>query len=1326
MHKLSLVLVLFGWVIGVYAGVLELGSADSGISVSQVSPAEISVDLGIREIGLDASGICRLPLELAEYRRSGDPSGGMVVHLAIAESGDYAFRISGEPVATGITAATFRGNGMPVVSLSKPYWFRDVRGLDLLIDPVREMDGELVVYDKLRIDIYKEDGQRSDKSGNLNARLNPYFFELYKHHFANFTYRYEDIGDCGSMAVFCPSRGTYHQYDQFYDLIQPWVDWKNQTGIRTTVYFTDSTLDTYEEILARIRVLYAQDPDLTFVQIIGDYAQVPCNVATIYGNNGGMDPFYSLVHGDDPYPDIFVGRWSAETAADLYTQVKRSLEYEKGMSSGDWLHHAAGVCSSNPPLPGDDDEHNWEHLDSLRTELLDYGYTSVDRIYGNEGASTQDLIDCLNAGRSLVNYCGEGYPTHLVEPEFWISDVASLNNEGRLPFIHAVSCWIGQFYNGTCLAEALMRGSDPTAENACGAIAIYAAAPEQGIAPPMEAQDHAMELLTSGSKSTIGGICYNGSCSMIDAYGEYGEYNFLAWNLFGDASLMLRTRPSLPINAVLPLYLSAGSTTVNIDAGEADIRVALSRDDLSIYSAFSGSDGIARLVTNTGLSPNAQYLLTLTGKDRTPIQRYLNCNYGGSELAVLDLTVLDSDQFIEPETEITKTIRITNLSTIPANAVHVRLVPGLDTFNVTPVIADQHIPQILPGEARDVVLSYIVHKGIPDMTIVNYRILAAPNAGAFPCSDVVHAPRISIDALTRSPQINWINPGDEFTATYRFSNRGSTTLREMSGVFSSDSDHLSIISQDNRTFTLQPGDSDSLVVRVSLAAGCPVDLPVSAEMSFDAFNAFEIDYQEWLVSAPTQVVESFETQDLQSFPWQYQAEQWQLHDHGYDGKHSLLSRRVAADSVWLELTVYNVVPGTLGFRYSLINESDSADRWFLRINGSPKADLASSSGWAISRYPLEQGINVLRWVGLRDESQAAMHSDILLDEIQFPYGTIFENAHLAGNTESIRIILAPGEVRTIPLDVSSADGKYIRYSAVLEKADSAESKSDEIRITCNKASFHAGAEEMFLFTLYNPDQELVVNSIELTLPEGVLAQQVTPFSMLGQTSLSYAGFCGDIHFLRWTHQTGSGADSLRAGLRLAIDANQTTARIPYRISGYDLSHPVEYAGEITMQSADSLVSPIRLDCAEGELQDRETGVISLRANQNILGTEPASYNLAIYYNGFKRLDIPIEIDYDAEPAGFYDTMRLSNYPNPCASGTTFAYAVPADGKTELAIYNLRGQKVQTIVRTELAKGYYRTAWDGKDTCGNRLAGGVYFCRLRAVNGKQITIKFTVL
>jgi hypothetical protein len=72
-----------------------------------------------------------------------------------------------------------------------------------------------------------------------------------------------------------------------------------------------------------------------------------------------------------------------------------------------------------------------------------------------------------------------------------------------------------------------------------------------------------------------------------------------------------------------------------------------------------------------------------------------------------------------------------------------------------------------------------------------------------------------------------------------------------------------------------------------------------------------------------------------------------------------------------------------------------------------------------------------------------------------------------------------------------------------------------------------------------------------------------------------------------------------------------------------------------------------------------------------------------------------------------------NYPNPFNPTTTIDYSVPRKSKVSLAVYNVLGQKVATLVNTEMAAGKYRAVWDGKAENGTTLSSGIYFYKFEA-------------
>ncbi|MCB0297974.1 MAG: T9SS type A sorting domain-containing protein, partial [Calditrichaeota bacterium] len=74
---------------------------------------------------------------------------------------------------------------------------------------------------------------------------------------------------------------------------------------------------------------------------------------------------------------------------------------------------------------------------------------------------------------------------------------------------------------------------------------------------------------------------------------------------------------------------------------------------------------------------------------------------------------------------------------------------------------------------------------------------------------------------------------------------------------------------------------------------------------------------------------------------------------------------------------------------------------------------------------------------------------------------------------------------------------------------------------------------------------------------------------------------------------------------------------------------------------------------------------------------------------------------------------LQNYPNPFNPSTLIRYQLPAAGEVELAVYNLIGQRIKTLVQQHQGAGGYAVQWDGTDDASRPVASGIYFYRLSA-------------
>ena len=83
-----------------------------------------------------------------------------------------------------------------------------------------------------------------------------------------------------------------------------------------------------------------------------------------------------------------------------------------------------------------------------------------------------------------------------------------------------------------------------------------------------------------------------------------------------------------------------------------------------------------------------------------------------------------------------------------------------------------------------------------------------------------------------------------------------------------------------------------------------------------------------------------------------------------------------------------------------------------------------------------------------------------------------------------------------------------------------------------------------------------------------------------------------------------------------------------------------------------------------------------------------------------------------------------NHPNPFNPTTKLPFIIPERAFVNLAIYNVEGKLVITIVNEVLDGGYKEYVWDGKNAAGYSVSTGIYFYRLRT--GKNVMTKKMVL
>lgn len=94
-------------------------------------------------------------------------------------------------------------------------------------------------------------------------------------------------------------------------------------------------------------------------------------------------------------------------------------------------------------------------------------------------------------------------------------------------------------------------------------------------------------------------------------------------------------------------------------------------------------------------------------------------------------------------------------------------------------------------------------------------------------------------------------------------------------------------------------------------------------------------------------------------------------------------------------------------------------------------------------------------------------------------------------------------------------------------------------------------------------------------------------------------------------------------------------------------------------------------------------------------------------------DVYAESDFssDDDPVQTLRYHLFGNYPNPFNPTTTISFELPAPAQVRLEIFNLRGQKVRSLLDSQLPAGAHSAVWSGDDDRGNAVSSGVYLYRL---------------
>jgi len=116
-------------------------------------------------------------------------------------------------------------------------------------------------------------------------------------------------------------------------------------------------------------------------------------------------------------------------------------------------------------------------------------------------------------------------------------------------------------------------------------------------------------------------------------------------------------------------------------------------------------------------------------------------------------------------------------------------------------------------------------------------------------------------------------------------------------------------------------------------------------------------------------------------------------------------------------------------------------------------------------------------------------------------------------------------------------------------------------------------------------------------------------------------------------------------------------------------------------------------------------------------------NATVQYGGWNLDDVKLtgyapQVTAVGDDARSRGAVLYASAPNPARAGALLRFSLPARGPITLAIFDVSGRRVRTVLEGEVEAGAHEARWDGRDEQGRLANAGLYLCHLDAAGTRQ--------
>lgn len=902
--------------------------------------------------------------------------------------------------------------GLHVVSAEILGYMRGTRIARLDISPVdyNPVTGNIKVYTDIVIEV-KFTGGNYGATAELQEKTRSPYFGINQKTFLNALPTGTGMRD--PMTRY-PVKMVIVSDPMFHDALQPYIDWKTRKGFTIIEAYTDDAAvgTTTSSIKNYLTGLYnagtPEDPAPSFILFVGDVAQIPA-----FSQSGHVTDLYYCEYTGDYFPEVYYGRFSATTVAQLQPQIDKTLMYEQyTFPDPSFLGESlmiSGVDASFAPIHGNG-QINYGTGNYFNEA---HGFISHNYLYPASGSSSAAIIQNVSDGVAYGNYTAHGSSSGWANPGFEISDIPGLQNAGKYPLLVG-NCCLTSTYNTNCFGEELLRAQDK------GAIGYIGASNSTywdedfyfgvGVGPIVLNPTYESTTLGSFDRAfhdhgetfadwyvTQGQMFVAGNLAVTEGSPGMAEYYWQVYCLMGDPSLMVYwgvpEAMSVSYEPLMPLQ--SAEFTVN---ASPYAYVAISKDGILHGSALADITGTA-LVSLSPISVPGEAEIIVTAQNLQPfIGTVMVASPEGPYIMLQSQTVNDSlannNQLPEFGESFSFDMALKNVGNTAGQTLSTELSSSSPFIEIRS--AQQNWPDILPGEVVMVEATFIVKAAdwLPDQHSAEFTLNITNGEETWVSGFTLklNAPELQTTDLMVDDYFNGtgngnhrMDPGENVVLSIPVTNVGHCAAENTVSHLFTNSQGIDIEFIEYSNGNIGATNMKSAIYNVAISP----DVPVGSRI--DLFFVTESGlYSDTRIFNPSVglIIEDFETGDFSAFDWENNSPQpWTITNLGtYNGSYTARSGAIGNNSsTKLQISMDVAANDNISFA-RMVSSENGYDFLKFYIDGVEKGSWSGIADWEVVTFPVTAGNHTFKWTFKKDQSATGGQDAAFIDDIIFPSG----------------------------------------------------------------------------------------------------------------------------------------------------------------------------------------------------------------------------------------------------------------------------------------------------------------------------------------------------